>query len=260
MRIFGRFLYALLAVGLFLLVFTYTIDLTANRYYEEVFGTSLTDEDSTLPEFYYFYTSIPDFHKSEPIIIIDQDDYQIRGYEIARAEVNEENIVEVIESVYIVVYSKTQDLSLLDRIKLVNEDNSLSEELYLIRFKTLNILNAVNEQGYVYIPKELFLDNNFGKISIVDAGDNTIIESDFNLFESDFTIKQNLEEFFADHGKLPDEDDIGYLSSEFIGIKTIHVDGENALNGGTVLLGLGIYFIILIIATYLIFFRRRKYE
>ena len=260
MRIFGRFLYALLAVGLFLLVFTYTIDLTANRYYEDVFGSSLTDENSTLPEFYYFYTSIPDYHKSEPIIVIDQDDYQIRGYEIARAEINEENVVEVVESIYIVIYSKTQDLSVLDRIKLVNEENSVSEEMYLIRFKTLNILNAVNEQGYVYIPKELFSNNNFDKISIVDGSENIIIESDFSLSESDFTIKQNLESFFAEKSKLPDEDDIEELSSEFIGIKTIHIDEENALNGGTVLLGLGIYFVILIIATYLIFFRRRKYE
>jgi len=260
MRLFGRILYALLAVGLFLLVFTYTLDLTANRYIEEVFGGSLTDEESDLPDFYYFYTSIPDYHKAIPIISIDQLEYQIRGYEVVQAEINESSELIVEEFVYIIVYSNTQDLSVLDKLVLTGSDSSIDEDIYLIRFKTLNILNGVNDQGYVYLSKDLFLDNGFDTIKLVDDNQETIFESALILVETDFTVKENLEIFFEQEGKLPLEEDIPDLRDDFISPRIIHLDDDVRMDPSLFIKGLLIYFLILIISTYLIFFRRKKYE
>jgi len=260
MRIFGRFLYALLAVGLFLLVFTYSIDITANRFYEEVFGASLTDETDDVPDFYYFYTSIPDYHKSEPIISIDQEGYQIRGYEVARAEINEQQQLEITESIYIIVYSDTKDLSLLSELSLIEADTQNEFIIPLTKFKTLNILNGVNDKGQVYIPKELFFDNNFDGINLVGKDESIIIESSLSIEDSDFTIKQNLENFYEQYEALPTEETIDNLQDDNISIKIIHLDEENQLNGSVLMVNLAMYFIALALATYLIFFRRRKYE
>ncbi|MDY0317950.1 MAG: hypothetical protein RBQ64_05155 [Candidatus Izemoplasmatales bacterium] len=260
MRIFGRFLYALLAVGLFLLVFTYSIDITANRFYEEVFGASLTDETDDVPDFYYFYTSIPDYHKSDPIISIDEEGYQIRGYEVARAEINEQQQLEITESIYIIVYSDTKDLSLLSELSLIEADTQNEFIIPLTKFKTLNILNGVNDKGQVYIPKELFFDNNFDEINLVGKDESIIIESALSIDDSDFTIKQNLEDFYNQYEALPTEETIDNLQDDSISIKIIHLDEENQLNGSVLMVNLAMYFIALALATYLIFFRRRKYE
>jgi hypothetical protein len=260
MRIFGRFLYALMAVGIFLLVFTYSIDITANRFYEEVFGASLTDDTDDVPDFYYFYTSIPDYHKSNPIISIDQDGYQIRGYEIATAEINDQEQLVVLEYIYIIVYSDTEDLSLISEISLIEANTEDEFIIPLTKFKTLNILNGVNDKGQIYIPKELFLENDFDKINLIGKDESIITESALNITESDFTIKQNLESFFQEYDALPDEETIENLQDDLIGVRIIHLDEDNQLNGSVLMVNLAIYFIVLALATYLIFFRRRKYD
>ncbi|MDT8336401.1 MAG: hypothetical protein RQ856_01085 [Candidatus Izemoplasmatales bacterium] len=260
MRIFGRVLYALLAVGIFLLIFTYSIDLTANRYYEEVFGSSLTDTNSDLPEFYYFYTSIPDFHKSDPIISVDYDGYIIRGYEVAKTSINNDNQLEVLEYIYILVYSTTQDLSVINNLSITDDNGGELFEIPLVRFKTLNLLNGVDERGFIYLSKDLFLSTDFDKIKLVNKDEEIVVDAQLNLDETDFTIKSNLEDFFALYNKIPDEEDIDNLNVDNIGLKIIHIDENTRLDSSIVLISMAVYFVILIVSTYLIFFRRRKYD
>lgn len=261
MRLFGRFLYALLAVGFFLLTFTYAIDLTANKFYKEVFGASLIDEDSQLPEFYYFYTSIPDFHKADPIISIDTEGYIIRGYEVAKAKINNNNELEIFEALYLIVYSDTQDLSRLSTLQIIDSDNiDNTESIWLARFKMLNILNGVNDNNNVYLDKELFLSNNFDKICLVDKDEVVLTENEFAISESEFTIKDSLIDFYNEYNRIPNEDDINKLSTYNIGLKIVHTNGNNQLDGSIMIIAMASFFIILIIATYLIFFRKRKYD
>jgi hypothetical protein len=259
MRIFGRFLYALLAVGLFLLTFTYSIDLTANRFYNEVFGESLTNKDSTLPEFYYFYTSIPDFHQINPIISINQQNYQIRGYEVATANVNDDNEIVIEESIYWIVYSETEDLSKLSAVTVFENQTENSLSINLVRFKTLNLLNGVNSEGNVYISKNLFLNNNFDKISLTDKSDNTIIIDDFTVNENDFIIKKSMESFFQVNNRIPEELDLDEFDNK-IGIRIIHLNQDQILDPSILIKGMTIYFVSLILVTYLVFFRKRKYD
>jgi hypothetical protein len=261
MRIFGRFLYALLAVGLFLLAFTYSIDLTANKFYQEVFGASLTDEDSDLPDFYYFYTSIPDFHNSSPVVSINQNNYEVRAYEVATANIDEQNTLITEEFLYWIVYSDSENLAALSHLSLSMSD---SEEVFTIplnRFKNLNLLNGVNEEGNIYISKDLFLDNDFDKIRLVDKNENLMVESVLNIENADFVITENIEAFFQSYDRLPDQEgDLALLSNSNVGYRIIHINEDQILDGGIMLKAMLIYFGVLITTTYLIFFRKRKYE
>jgi len=109
MRVFGRFLYALIMVGFFLLAFTYSRDLMQTKYLEDVFGASLVDTSSENPDFYYFYTSIPDYHNADPIVSIDSNGYQIMGYEVLVVSINNDELLDITEAVYLIVYSGTED-------------------------------------------------------------------------------------------------------------------------------------------------------
>jgi len=256
MRVLIRVLYAIFVVGVFLWVYRFSIDRIEEKYWQESFGASLVDENSDLPEFYYFYTSIPDYHKSDPIISIDVDGYQIRGYEVATTEILEDQTIEVKDYLYLIVYSPNQDLSAVKNIVLT--DGELELNIPLTRFKLLNILNAVNEEGTVYLDKDFFLEVPFNTIKLTQENDEVITENNFSIDVNDLTIKNDLEDFYEEYNKFPTEEDIDLLSEEKIGMQTIHDEIE--LDGSILLLNMILYFLGLIIFTFVIFFRKKKYN
>lgn len=255
MRIFGRFLYALLAVGFFLLAFTYSRDLMLNRYLEDVFAESLVDSNSDKPKYFYFYTSIPDYHNSDPIIEININGYEIMGYEVAQVEVNSNQELIVKESLYILVYSDTEDLSLVGNIKIYNDTTTDIKEISLHRFHTLNILNGVNETGSVYILKEEFFDTAYNRLSLVDKEGNNLLDTSLDIKEEDFIISSFLETFFTNNDRVPEVSDIENLADNTIYTNITHVATDYI---HIFYIAMGIYFAVLIVATYLIFFRKRK--
>ena len=256
MRVFTRVLYAIFVVGVFLWVYKFSIDRIEEKYWRESFGASLVDESSELPEFYYFYTSIPDYHKTDPIINIDVEGYQIRGYEVATTEILEDQSVEVNDYLYLIVYSPDQDLSIVKNVILT--DGETEANISLTQFKLLNILNGVNDEGIVYLDKDLFLETTFNTIKLTEEYGEVITESNFNIEETEFTLKKDLEDFYNEYNKLPDDEDIDLLSEEKIGIQVIHDDIK--LDGSILLLNMALYFIGLVIFTFLIFFRKKKYS
>lgn len=255
MRIFGRILYSLFAVGLFLLAFTYTRDLMMTKYIEEVFGSSLTDENSEYPEYYYFYTSIPDYHNVNPVIDIEQNGYEITAYEVLQAEVDNDNELILKESLYFIVYSDTQDLSQVDYIYLENDNNDNNFEINLTRFKTLNLLNGVNERGYVYLEKNLFFEDDYNKIYLVDKSENVLVDQALTLEETDFIAKDFIEDYFASNNKLPDIEDLSGLTGNNVFPNKPHVATDYAY---IFYVGMGIYFVIIIFMTYMIYFKKRR--
>lgn len=256
MRVFTRVLYAIFVVGVFLWVYKYSIDRIEEKYWRESFGASLVDENSELPEFYYFYTSIPDYHKTDPIVNIDVDGYQIRGYEVATTEILEDQTIEINDYIYFIVYSPNQDLSVVKNIVLTDGENEFN--ISLVQFKLLNILNGVNEEGMVYLEKSLFFESAFTTIKLTGLYGDVITESDFTIEETQFTVKAELENFYQEYNKFPSEEDINLLNEEKIGIQTIHDDIE--LDGSILLLNMSLYFLGLIVFTFIIFFRKKKYD
>lgn len=255
MRVFGRILFSVMAVGFFLLAFTYSRDLMMTKYLEDVFGVSLVDENSEYPEYYYFYTSIPNYHNNEPIISIDSNGYEIRGYEVLRTNINSDNELEVEENVYIIVYSDTEDLSKVDYLYLENQTNEETLIIDLQRFKTLNILNGINERGTVYIPKESFFVEDYDKIYLTDKFANLLIDEDFSLQEADFINKEFIEEFYQTNGRLPLIEDLDAIVDNHTFPNKPHVADDYAY---IFYIAMGIYFTALIIATYFVYFKKPK--
>ncbi|OQX93679.1 MAG: hypothetical protein B6I17_01905 [Tenericutes bacterium 4572_104] len=255
MRVFGRFLYALIAVGFFLLSFTYSRDLMLTKYLNDVFGTSLVDENSDLPKFYYFYSSIPDYYKSDPIIAIENNGYDIYGYEVARANIDANNNLVITESVYLIVYSSTEDLSQVDYLYLENQTNNATQEISLQRFKTLNLINGINDEGRVYLAKDLFLDDNYNTINLVNKDGELLVSTNFGISDSDFTIKTFIETFYTQNNRLPEVSDFESLTNNNIFPNKPHIADDYAY---IFYIAMGIYFTLLILSTYLIFFKKRR--
>ncbi len=255
MRVFGRFLYALIAVGFFLLAFTYSRDLMLTKYLEDVFGASLTDPESEYPKYYYFYSSIPDFHNDEPIIEIQADGYEIVGYEVAQASINNNNELEIIESIYLIIYSDTEDLSHFDYMYLEDTDTDTKTTINLQRFKTLYLLNGVNDSGTVYLAKELFASEDIDKICLVDYDDNVLVETEYTYDEDGFAIKEFMETFYDENNRIPDINDLDEMAQYNIYPNQTHVADDYV---HIFYIAMGIYFVLLSLSTYLIYFRKKK--
>jgi hypothetical protein len=263
MRIFARFLYALFAVGIFLMAFQFSIYQMREQYYEDIFGESLVDEDSDLPEFYYFYASFPDYHKSDPVIEIDQDGYQVRAYEIARI-IEEEDEFLIEEYLFFIVYHEdVEQLSDVETIRLKNENLGDYFDVNLIRYQDLDILSSVNAESSMFLvnKEDIELANNYDQLQLNDINNDSIIESALSLDDSDFTIRSNLWAFYDGHNEFPTLETIHLLGDTTIQPKEQVVTTNNYLVDEYIyIMGIimGTYFLILIFSTYFIFFKKRK--
>ncbi|MCF7924902.1 MAG: hypothetical protein K9L64_07360 [Candidatus Izimaplasma sp.] len=263
MRVFGRFLYAMFAVGVFLLAWTYSIDLMRQNYYQDVFGASLVDENSALPDYYYFYSSMPDYHKDDPVINVDQNGYQVRGYEIARTIFDEDDNLEINEFLFILVYSDSQNLSNLDYLVLSENTGDDELKIKLIRYYGLEIRVSIDDNmSYYLIPKELFLEADFDKLEVLDSSENALVSvSAFSIAETDFTIKDNIEDYYLANGELPTSEDMDELAADNIYPRDSSVASNDYLIKEYIhifWIAMGIYFTVLIFATYFIFFRKQR--
>ncbi|MBI9009577.1 MAG: hypothetical protein JEZ05_06050 [Tenericutes bacterium] len=256
MRVFGRMLYSLVAVGFFLLAFTYSRDLMLSKYVEEVFGQSLTDTSSELPKYYYFYSSIPDFHNDQPVIEIVAEGYEIYGYEVAKTSFDNNNNLIVHEYIYLLIYSETEDLSVIDYLYLENQTTEATIDINLQRFKTLFLLNAVNEEyGNVYIPKDDVMAGNYDRIYLVSSDDQNIMSTAFTIEESDFVIKDYIESFYDEFTRIPDINDVSDMALNNIYPNQTHVADDYV---HIFYIAMGIYFATLIVTTYLVYFKKKK--
>ena len=255
MRVFGRVLYAVVCVGFFLLAYTFSRDMMLSEYLKDVFATSLTDTESEYPKYYYFYTSIPDYHNDEPVFSIESNGYEIMGYEVLIAMINEENEAELTEFVYVIVYIDTEDLSQVDDLYLENQSTGTTANIDLQRFKTLNILNGVNELGYVYLAMDVFFSEDFDKINLLDKLGNFLVDTEFSIDEADFKIKDFVGTFYADNDRLPLIEDLEGLSNNDVFPNKPHVADDYQYIFFT---AMGIYFAVIIFMTYIIYFRKKK--
>lgn len=262
MRVFGRFLYAMLAVGLFLAALSISISYMRRQFFTDVFGGSLTAESSDLPEFYYFYASLPNYHQEQPLLTINQSGYQIRAYEIATTEISEDNELMIEEYIFFLVYHENlEDLERVDQVRISNGLVREQIDIDLINYQGLDILVSVDPitSKYLY-EKSLFeFDNNYNQLLLLDSNENPILESALNLSESDFIIKDTINAFYQTNQTLPDTSDMEDIPS--IGIQDQEIlNNYNVVDDYLYILGIvmGIYFLVLIFSTYFIFFKKRK--
>lgn len=263
MKVFGRFLYALLAVGVFLWTFQLSIMDMRTAYYKDVFGGSLVDESSDLPEFYYFYATLPGYHNDEPIISFDSDGYQVRGYEVAITSIEDEDL-QIEESVLFIVYHQDpEQLEGVDKLLITNDDARDRIEIELGRYHNLDILVSMdpNTSYYLFNKEDIDFSLNFTKVSLVDPNYNLVTESVFTLTEDDFVIKDKLVDFYNLNNELPTRETISELNAPNIDMQDQEITDNNFVVDeyiGVMGLYLGIYLLVLIVTTYFIFFKKRK--
>ena len=252
------------AVGIFLLVYEFSMMEMREKYYDEVFGGSLTDESSELPEFYYFYASLPDYHKNSPIIQIDSDGFELRGYEIAKVNYDEEGTPTIEENLFFIVYnSDSSILKNVYRLKVSTVDDSSSVEIRLGNYQKQDVLVSIDEVTSSYLVKKSDFDfsQEYTTFKLLDSEGKIIIDKTDVLSEQDFTIKENIESYYALHQELPQWEDIDLLDDDNVFPKETTVSNNYYIvdNYGYIMgIALGSYLLVLIISTYLIFFKRWK--
>lgn len=262
MRVFGRFLYAMLAVGVFLAALSTSISLMRKQYFKDVFGASLTDETSIQADFYYFYASLPDYHQETPIISIDQSGYEIRAYEVAMTEILDDQTLELTEYIFLLVYH--EDADLLEAVESIRIWNGLVRDqidIDLIAYQGLDILVSVDSTTSKYLyEKSLFeFTNNYNQLLLLDSNQDLILESALSIDDSDFILRDMLEDYYDSNDALPEAEDMDQLPG-------VNIQDQDLLNNFSVVdeyiyilaIVMGIYFLVLIFSTYFIFFKKRK--
>ena len=184
------------------------------------------------------------------------ENYEIYGYEVIKTSIDNNNDLVVYEYIYLLVYSETEDLSVIDYLYLENQATEDTKQINLQRFKTLYILNAVNDEfANVYIPKADMVDGNYDQIHLVDYEDNTIMNTEFTIDEDDFIIKDYMEAFYSENGKVPDISNVSDMAENNVYPNQTHIADDYV---HIFYIAMGIYFATLIVATYLVYFRKKK--
>lgn len=244
MKIIGRIAYAGFMALLFIFVLDYTKGLMESKYFQKYAEVGLQE---TVSDYFFFYSSVPDFHHDEPLLSIDQAGVEIRFYEIAKANVTESGL-NVEEYVYVLVYGKTADIPADAIIRL---EGTTTLDIALGRFRTMDLYLGVNDAGSVYLERDLFTNSGYETIGLVSDLSGVLMEAPYSLSGDDFILKDALTEYYLDTQSLP------VLELTYAGIYPYiqHVGTEFAY---IFWVGIGIYTVFLVSATFLLFFRKKR--
>ncbi|HOP57627.1 MAG TPA: hypothetical protein PLM51_05620 [Bacillota bacterium] len=250
MKVLGRIFYAIAAVIVFLFVYDYTTGIMTT-YYIEKYGVSGLEQEE--PDYFFFYSNMPDYNRREPLFEYDLDPYEIRFYEIAAADVAGDTLT-VDEYAYILIHSKTDDLSGNYYLNFSDSADPESEGLTIniVRFRSISLFIAIDNEGYARISKDVLLTDAYDTVTLVSEGGEVIFTVPFALADADFQISSAIEQYYDENGTLPSFE----LESAGIYPKNNYVMTEFQY---IFYLGMGIYLTVLAVTTYFVFFRKKKY-
>jgi len=244
LKIIGRIAYAGFMALLFIFVLDYTKGLMESKYFQKYAEVGLQE---TVSDYFFFYSSIPDYHQEEPILSIDQAGVEIRFYEIAKTSITESGL-HVEEFVYVLVYGKSADIP-IDAVIHLSGTRDL--DISLDRFRALDLYLGVNESGAVYLDKSLLASPDFDSISLRSDSSGDLVEVPYQLSADAFVLREALTDYYLVHENLP------VLELENAGVYPYiqHVATEFAY---IVWIGFGVYAVFLTTATILLFFRKKR--
>ncbi|MGE0002982.1 MAG: hypothetical protein AB7S88_00815 [Candidatus Izemoplasmatales bacterium] len=242
MKIFIRILFAMTAVLMFLFALDYSRGLMTSLYFEKYGEAALNEPD---PDYFFFYSSIPDYHQETPIFSVDANGYRVRMYEVATIGEDTVNVNAELYY-YLIVHSTTLTLDDGMMVRLINGHNQASVLISIARFRSLNVMMGVNPDGYVYIDP-LWFSSDYDTFEL-EAVDGTVLLSvDFSLPEEDQSIADRINTYFQENGTLPDM----ALQDQGIFPANPHVMTEYE---HIFWISMAIYFLVLGLATYFLFF------
>jgi hypothetical protein len=244
MKIFGRVVYALLAVFTFWFVLDYARGSMTIQYFENEGAKAVELEDDI-----FFYGSARDYNHRNALHISNDQGYTISIYEIADASIKN-NELDVDTYTYIML--KSDDL-LGNLYYLRFTDGSNHLDIEFMRFRTLNIMMGLNQEKTEFgILKDVILANNYTHVLLLDQYKNTIFTDTFELATEDFIIEDRLITFYNENEFLP----LTELTDFNIYPAFTH---EMDAYMNTLWTSLIVYLVILILSTYIVFFAKKKY-
>ena len=245
MKIVGRIFYALVMVIFFLFTFNYAQELMTSLYFED-HGIPILEEDEV--DYTFFYGSVPDYYKDEPVLSIDQNDYELRIFEIAKLVQSNSNYT-FDPFFYITFHSKVHIMD--GEYKLIVRSSEIDTQIdkqkefsfNLVRFIQLNLYVWVNELGEIYLNPEFFIEHDIEEIEII-KGNIVILSIDLLTHGFSTSIDLALHNFYETENKIPVDDD---MIDEGIFPHHTHVMSEYVY---VIVISMDIYFVLVIIATY----------
>ncbi len=244
MRIFGRVVYALLAVFTFWFVLDYARGAMTIQYFENEGAEAVELEDDI-----FFYGSARDYNQRTPLFVSSKEGYTVTIYEIADTSIISEEIH--IET-YIYVILKSSDL--MNNTYYLRFSNGLeSLDVELMKFRTLNIMMGLNDQKTEFgISKDIILGSNYTEVLLLDQYKNTIFTDSIELNQNDFILEDRLTIYYDENKILP----LTELTDFDIYPAFTH-EMDAYIN--ILWYSLITYLVVLILSTYLVFFAKKKY-
>lgn len=198
MKFWGRLGYAVIVTLLFLWVLNFSSGLRMTLYVQKNGNAALAEEN---PTYFFFYSSVPDYHCSVPLFSYDDDAYSVRLFEIAIVESSDSEIT-VEEYGYLMIHPEEGSTSEIYTVELLQGETLLSE-WNAIQYRNLNLLVAINDEGSIYIEKEYFLDSAPDRLVLKNASGATMLDLGFSSGE--FRIKNAVNEYYQAENALPEE-------------------------------------------------------
>lgn len=213
--------------------------------YVQKHGNAALAEEN--PTYFFFYSSIPDFHCSIPLFSYDDAEYSVRLFEIGTVENHGSDIL-VNEYGYLMIHPKEGSTSEIYTIELL-EGETLLSDWSAIQYRNLNLLVGINDEGSIYIGREYF-QGAADRLILKNASGDILLDIGFTTGE--FVIKNAINEYFETENALPE----GLaLQEDFVFPANPQIDQEFdylfwVLTGG--------YMGLVILVTYFLFFFRKK--
>jgi hypothetical protein len=245
LKFWGRLGYAVVVTLLFLWVLNFSSGLRMTMYVQKNGNAALAEEN---PTYFFFYSSVPDYHCSVPLFSFDDDAYSVRLFEIATIESTDPEIV-IEEYGYLMIHPKEGSTSEIYTIELLQGDTLLSD-WNAIQYRNLNLLVGINDEGSIYIGREYFKESAADRLILKNATGEILMDIEFSSEE--FRINNAVDEYFEAEDALPE----GLaLQDESVFPAIPQIDQEFdylfwVLTGGYI----GLVFIV----TYFLFFFRKK--
>lgn len=244
MKIFGRVVYALLAVFTFWFVLDYARGSMTIQYFENE-GNEAVELDDDI----FFYGSARDYNQRTSLYETSLDGYSISMYEIADANITNDSLA---IDTYVYIMLKSNDI-LSDKYYLRFSDGSETVDFEFMKFRTLNIMMVLNQELTEFgVSKEVILDNQYTNILLLDQYKNTIFTTPFEIQASDFIIEDRVTTYYNQNEILPLTELIDF---DIYPAFTHEMDAYMS----TLWTSLIIYLVVLILSTYIVFFAKKKY-
>ncbi len=268
MKILLRIYYAFMVGVLFLFSLYKSLEIRDEKYNNKYGQLAL---EKTGDDKYLFFYEILGFHQNKPVYKIENQTYSVWFFEIVRASVSKDDYI-VNSFLYPVISSTDEAFGQKGKYYVLNfktekEGDDSVIPYFVVKHKSLNIANIQTEDGDYYISYSDLVGKDVYQMEllIVDEKDSlnqeVLLEEELTIIEENFYIKTQFEELF--YNKKSANEPLKYNSEDRTFFEnTLQILSKASHNpkeyNYIVYLWMGSYLVVFLVATYFVFFYRKK--